>query len=96
MKKLIILTLMIGTVAIFVPAVDAKSSNAVTAEAQLWEGPQRRGRQNDRRWNNNRTRTYTTTRVVRRGRAMYRETIRVTRYANGRTRSQVIRRVRIR
>jgi hypothetical protein len=99
MKKLLILTLMIGTVAVFVPAVEAKSSNtAVITEAQqLWEGPQRRGRQNDRRWNNNRrTRTYTTTRVVRRGRALYRETIRVTRYSNGRTRTQVIRRVRIR
>jgi hypothetical protein len=93
MKKLLIFALMIGTVAVFVPSsAQARSTApAVTEAEQLWSGQQPRGR-----YNNRRPRTYTTTRIVRTGRATYRETIRVTRYANGRTRSQVIRRVRIR
>ena len=54
-------------------------------------------RDNDRnRRNNRRTRTVTTTRIVREGRWRYRETIRITYMANGRTRTQVIRRERIR
>lgn len=96
MKKLLILTLMFGTVVVFVPSAQARSgAPAVVEVEQTWRGEQPRGRYN-RRYNNRRARTYTTTRIVRRGRAVYRETIRVTRQWNGRTRTQVIRRVRIR
>ncbi|MBK9155110.1 MAG: hypothetical protein IPM25_12980 [Chloracidobacterium sp.] len=51
---------------------------------------------NDRRWNNGRGRSYITTRIVRRWFRTYRETIRVTYLPNGRVRTQVLRRVRIR
>lgn len=51
---------------------------------------------NDRRWNNGRTRSYITTRIVRRWFRTYRETVRVTQLPNGRVHTQVISRVRIR
>lgn len=53
-------------------------------------------RYDDRRWNRGRPYTYVTTRIVRRWFNTYRETIRVTHLPNGRTKTQVIRRVRIR
>lgn len=83
---------MFGTIAVLVPSAQANSeATAVTSTEQVWRSEQPR-----ERYNNRRARTYTTTRIVRRGRAVYRETIRVTRQWNGRTRTQVIRRVRIR
>lgn len=51
---------------------------------------------NDRRWDRGRTRSYITTRIVRRWFRTYRETIRVTYLPNGRVHTQVIHRVRIR
>ncbi len=53
-------------------------------------------RYDDRRWNRGRPYSYVTTRIVRRWFNTYRETIRVTHLPNGRTKTQVIRRVRIR
>lgn len=96
MKKTLIIALMFGTALVFVPAVEAKAASTagVTVAEQFWEGQPRRGR--NRRVNRGRTRSYVTTRIVRRWFRTYRETIRVTRYPNGRTRTQVIRRVRIR
>lgn len=93
MKRTIIFALIFGTAVIALPAVEAKAETGVTAVhvEQDWRY-QRRGRGNAY----GRPRTYITTRIVRRGWARYRETIRVTRWPNGRTRSQVIRRVRIR
>jgi uncharacterized membrane protein len=87
MKKLFIFALMIGSIAIVAPSVEAKSSAATvaaTSEASQMYRQRRRAR-----------RTVTTTRVRRVGRYRYRETIRVTYLPNGRTRTQVIRRVRL-
>ena len=83
---------------IFVPSADAKSvSNATAtnaAEPQIRVQIGRGNRRNNRRYNRRATvRTYT--RNVRRGRALYRETYRITYFANGRTRTQLISRVRI-
>lgn len=85
--------LMLGSAAIAVPAAEAKSSSAAMAS-----DPQIRvqiGRGN-RRWRNRVVRTSTTYRIVGYGRNRFRETIRVTRYPNGRVVTQVIRRERIR
>lgn len=96
MKRTLIFALIFGTAVIALPAVEARAetgSTAVNVE-QDWRYEQRRGRGRGNSYR--RTRTYITTRIVRRGWARYRETIRVTRWPNGRTRSRVIRRVRIR
>jgi len=86
---------MLGASIVALPTVEAKAATASTPAA----GPQimvRTGPQRNRRWNNRRVRTVTTTRVTRVGFRTFRETIRTTYLPNGRTRTQVIRRVRIR
>lgn len=94
MKKALILSLMLGTAVVVLPAVDvnAATANAVTE-------PQVRvqiGRNRNRRWNNNRrTRTVTSTRTTWANGVRYRETIRTTYFANGRTRTVVVNRVRL-
>jgi hypothetical protein len=94
MKRTLVFALIFGTAVIALPAVEAKAETGVTAvNIEQDYRYQRRGRGNAY---GRRTRTYITTRIVRRGWARYRETIRVTRYPNGRTRTQVIRRIRIR
>lgn len=77
---------MVGAMAFVVPSIEAKSTVAtVAAEPQI----------NVQIGRNNRRRSYTTTRIVRVGRARYRETYRVTYLPNGRTRSRLISRVRV-
>ncbi|MFT3742688.1 MAG: hypothetical protein QM785_00205 [Pyrinomonadaceae bacterium] len=91
MKKLLFLSLMLGAVTFVAPAANAATTASSTAVAD----PQIRvqiGNQRDRRFRNNRTRTYT--RIVTIGRNRYRETVRTT-YFNGRMRTQVLSRVRI-
>ena len=91
MKKFIILSLMAATMVIFVPSAEAAAAPAsVTADPQInvQIGP-RRGR----RWRNRRV--VTTTRVRWINGVRYRETVRITYFANGRTRTQVISRVRV-
>src|SRR5688572_19160510 len=89
MKKLIILSLMLGTAFIAVPAVEARESAAsVTAAPQIYVQP-------GRRYRRGRTRTVTTTRVRWIGGLRYRETVRTTYFANGRTRTLVVSRVRL-
>lgn len=91
--KILILSLVLGTLTAVVPAVEAKtSSNAApvavaASQIKIKIGPQRR--------RNRRMRTVTTTRITRVGRVRYRETVRTTYWPNGRTTSQVISRVRI-
>ncbi len=92
MKKVLIIGLIVATVGIFAPGVQARTSSAPAAEAgQLWSGQTYRTRRYNRR-----PRTVTRTRIVRVGYRRYRETIRVAYLPNGRIRTQVIRRVRIR
>jgi hypothetical protein len=73
---------------------ETKTTNELTANANapqinIQVGQNRRNRRQVRR-------TVTTTRVVRVGRQRFRETIRTTYLPNGRTRTQVISRVRTR
>jgi hypothetical protein len=92
MKKFLVLSLMVGAGIFALPSVEAKAATTAV------EAPQIRvqiGNQRNRRWNNRQRRVVTTTRVTRVGRYRYRETIRTTYLPNGRTRTQVINRVRL-
>ncbi len=89
MKKLLISSLMLGTMAVFVPSAEAKTSAAVNPQVQV------RVNQPRGRWNNRRTRTVVRTRISYVGGYRYRVTYRTTYFANGRTSTQVIRRVRL-
>ena len=92
MKKLITLSLLVGSM-----VFGASSANAGTREANVLTAnnaaPQIRLQigQNNRRVR----RTVTRTRVVRVGRQRFRETVRTTYLPNGRTRTQVVSRVRV-
>ena len=92
MKKLIIFTLMLGTMVVVTPSVEARetAASASSLSQQIIVQPRR----NRRGWNR-RTRTVTSTRIRWVGPYRYRETIRTTYFANGRTRTTVIRRVRL-
>lgn len=94
MKKLLILSLILASAALAVPATESNSARAgVTAinagSPQVWA--QRRGRN----WNRRYRRTVIRTRIRWIGPYRYRETVRITYRPNGRVRTQVIRRVRI-
>jgi hypothetical protein len=91
MKRAIILSLMLGTATVALPAVDANAAtpNAVTNPQIITV------RQQPVRYRRGRTRIVTSTRITRVGPYRYRETIRTTYFANGRTRTDVISRVRI-
>jgi hypothetical protein len=87
MKKVLIFALLVGSIGIVAPAAQAKAAETsvgtTTETTQTW-----RQRRRTRR-------VVTTTRIRRVGPYRYRETIRVTYLPNGRTRTQVIRRVRL-
>lgn len=88
MKKLFIFSLMLVAVGITAPFAEAKtaSTTAITAaEPQIYTQPRNRRVR----------RAVTTTRIRWVGRYRYRETVRVTYMPNGRTRTQVISRVRL-
>ena|SRR5687767_130287 len=95
MKKLIVLSLMLGTMVFVVPSVEAKSTLASVGEGQ--QIIVQTGRRNRGRWNRRfaRTRVVTSTRTTWVNGVRYRETIRTTYFANGRTRTVVVNRVRI-
>jgi hypothetical protein len=92
MKKLISLSLMLGAMVVVVPSVEAKAGpSAIEPAQQIIIQPTRNRRG---RWNR-RTRTVTSTRITWVGPYRYRETIRTTYFANGRTRTVVVNRVRL-
>jgi hypothetical protein len=90
---------MLGAMAVFVPSAEAKTAaSPAVADQQVQIRVNQPGRRwNNRRttWNNRRTRTVVRTRVSNVGGYRYRVTYRTTYFANGRTRTQVIRRVRL-
>ena len=91
MKKLLILTLFVACTAVVVPAAEATSRGAAmeAGSTQVWA--QRRGRN----WNRRNRRTVITTRTRWINGRRYRERIRITYLPNGRTRVQVLSRVRL-
>jgi hypothetical protein len=91
MKKLLMLSAMLGSMAFAVSSAEAKAAApSATAEARIAGSMAQ-----PRRWRNQPTRTVTTTRITRVGRYRYRETIRTTYFRNGTTRTRVVNRVRI-
>ena len=94
MKKAVIISLMFVTLGVVVPtSAEAKTRTAASATAvsEVQVYGQRRGRN----WNRGRVRVVTRTRIVWRYGRRYRETYRITYLPNGRTRTQVISRVRL-
>lgn len=89
MKKLLVLSLMLGSMAFAVPSIEAKT-NASTMASDPQIRVQIGGRQRNRR-----VRTVTRTRIVRTRYGAFREVYRITYLPNGRTRTQVISRTRI-
>jgi hypothetical protein len=94
MKKAIVLSLMLGSAIVMLPSFEARAATpaAITGEPQVMVQTRR---YRNGRWNNRRARTVTTTRVRWVGGRRIRETIRTTYLPNGRTRTQIIRRVRL-
>jgi len=91
MKKFLVFSLMFGAMAFVVPSVEAKTGAASVAagpQIQVQIGQNRRNRRYYRR-------VVTRTRITRVGRATYRETYRITYLPNGRTRTQIVSRVRV-
>ena len=87
MKKVLIFALLLGSIGIAAPAAEAKPTATSVGEATTVSQMMRQRRRVRR--------VVTTTRIRRVGAYRYRETIRVTYLPNGRTRTQVIRRVRL-
>lgn len=93
MRKALILSLMLGAAVIAFPVIDANAATTNTiGEPQI---NVQIGRNRNRRYNNRRTRTVTSTRTAWVNGVRYRETIRTTYFANGRTRTVVVNRARL-
>lgn len=92
MKRLLGLTLSLASICFVASPAEAKAAEPSAAPAaNAAAAPQwRRGRYNRR------ARVYTTTRLVRRGRRVYRETYQSRYLPNGRTVTRLISRVRVR
>ena len=97
MKKIFTLSLMMASLLFTATFASAQSYNPQRDRSNQ---DRRSDRRDDRNWRNNRSnrapRVITQTRVVRQGFRTFRETVRITYLPNGRTRTQVINRVRIR
>lgn len=92
MKKLLSLILSLASVGIITLSAEAKAAASPTAIA----APQVRIQIGPRRRHARRVRVMTQTRIVHRGRQIYRETYRVVYLPNGLTRTRLISRIRIR
>lgn len=100
MKKLLGLTLSLASIGFVASSAEAKAAGAsyapaTTTIASSAVEPQWQNR-NERRRINRRVRVTTQTRLVRRGRQVYRETYQVRYLPNGRTHTRLISRVRVR
>jgi|AntDryMetagUQ255_1029468.scaffolds.fasta_scaffold06124_1 hypothetical protein len=96
MKKFLALSILLGSIIFTVSSAEAKIPSENTKNAFEISAAQQGRYYQNRRYNNQRT-VRIVTRNVRRGRQIYRETYRVTyNNRNGRTRTQLISRIRIR
>ncbi len=96
MKKFLALSLLLGSIIFSVSSVEAKTTSENSKNVIGISSAQQDRYYQNRRYNNQRS-VRIVTRNVRRGRQIYRETYRVTyNNRNGRTRTQLISRVRIR
>ncbi len=96
MKKFLALSLLLGSIIFTVSSAEAKTTSENSKNAIGISSAQQDRYYQNRRYNNQRS-VRIVTRNVRRGRQIYRETYRVTyNNRNGRTRTQLVSRVRIR
>lgn len=92
MKKLFIFSVILGSLAVIVPTAEARNSTSTAVEQRVeYIGPPQRERRRNRG-----AYSVVRTRTIRIGFRWYRERYRITYLPNGRTRTQVISRVRIR
>ena len=99
MKKILALTLTLASVGLAASSVEAKaagSSNSVAVVSRAVAAPAAVQRWGRRGWGRNRVRVTTQTRLVRRGRQVWRETYQVRYLPNGGTQTRLISRVRVR
>src|SRR5687768_4743156 len=99
MKKLLALTLSLGSIAFMASASEAKAAangGVTTTVAANSSAPQTWGQRGRRGGYNRRVRTVIQTRLVRLGRRVYRETYQIRYLPNGRTQTRLISRVRVR
>ena len=95
MKRAIILSLMLGTAVVALPAIEANAATPNTVTNPQVITVQRQQPAGWRRGRRGRTRVVTSTRITQVGRVRFRETVRTTYFANGRTQTVVIRRERL-
>jgi hypothetical protein len=99
MKKLLALTLTLASVGFIASSAEAKATRSVISSAAITAASvvEPQGRYRMRRWRGNRrVRVVTQTRLVHRGRQIYRETYQVSYLPNGGTRTRLVSRVRVR
>lgn len=98
LKKFLALSMILGSMTFAVISAEAKTATATAAgTVELNAAPQwQRNRNRRNRSYNSRVRVVNTTRIVRVGRRVYRETIQTRYLPNGRTQTRVISRVRVR
>ena len=99
MKRFLALTLTLASVGIAGVSVEAKSAASSAASVEVSKAaaaPATVQWRNRRDWRRNRVRVVTQTRLVRRGRAVYRETYQIRYLPNGGTRTRLVSRVRVR
>lgn len=92
MKKLFVISMILGAIAVTAPISQAKTTNVETSVASSAQ-PGRRWNQPGR-WNRPNRVVYRT-RIRYIGGYRYRETIKITYFRNGRVRTQVVSRVRV-
>ena len=86
MKKLLIFTFLMASFVFVVPTAEAKTTNSISSSSAITQ---------PRFWRGRRTVT-TTSRLVRVGNRLYRDTYRITYFRNGRVDRRLISRIRIR
>jgi hypothetical protein len=99
MKRFLAITLTLASVGIAASSVEAKSaapSAASVNASKAAAAPAAVQWRNRRNWGRNRVRVSTQTRLVRRGRQVWRETYQVRYLPNGATQTRLISRVRVR
>jgi hypothetical protein len=98
MKRLLGIALALASIVFVIPANEAQAGelmNATTVVSASAAGQWTTDRYGRRVYNRRRARTVRRSRIVRFGRRVYRETYAVTYFANGRTNTRLISRVRI-
>lgn len=100
MKRFLALTLTLASVGLAAGSVEAKASAPSAASVEASKAAPApvavQGWRNRRNWGRNRVRVVTQTRLVRRGRQVWRETYQIRYMPNGMSQTRLVSRVRVR